>query len=644
MKKQLLQFSLVAFFSLLLGVGHAQVRQCASQTVYESMMQTDPQFVQNQAQLEQMTNAFIKAGGSAKMPQALSGTPTYTIPVVFHVVYANSTQNISDAQIQSQLDVLNEDFQLLNADKSKVPSFYSGSLADVKVQFCMAKRDPQGNATNGIVRKSTTVSSFSSNNAVKFSSQGGSNAWPRDSYLNIWVCNLGGGLLGYAQFPGGTASTDGVVVLYSATGRVGTLSSSFDLGRTATHEVGHWLNLRHIWGDANCGSDLVTDTPVQPSPNYGCPSSSLTTSCSANSGQLMMWMNYMDYTDDRCMYMFTTGQKDRMYAVLQPGGTRAALASSQGCVAPGPLACAVPSGLSASSLTQTGATLNWASVTGAASYQLQWKANSAANFTVVAGLTGNTYNLSGLSAATGYQWQIKTNCTADSSAYSALQSFTTASVCNTDIYEANNSTSAAKTLSMPASINALIGNSTDNDYFKVTTTSAARNLKVTLSNLAADYNLQLLDSRGKLLRASVATGTANETVVFNSTKTATYFIRVFGKNGAFNASSCYGLQAISGGTSFRTAEEEEQRLMGSGKTVKIYPNPVQVELTLLLSKDWKGNVQVTISDLAGRRLMTRTVSASGVNQLDVSQLKSGLYIVRTTDGESTHTQKVMIQQ
>ncbi len=176
------------------------------------------------------------------------------------------------------------------------------------------------------LRINTRVKSWSTNDAVKNSKRGGSDAVDPSQYLNMWACNLGQGLLGYAQFPGGNPATDGVVCLYSAFGSRakvgGTYVSGYDLGRTATHEVGHWLNLRHIWGDATCGNDQVGDTPKAHGANYGCPG--VINGCDANTHE--MTMNYMDYTDDACMYMFTGGQKDRVTAVFAAGGPRASMA------------------------------------------------------------------------------------------------------------------------------------------------------------------------------------------------------------------------------------------------------------------------------------------------------------------------------
>jgi hypothetical protein len=250
-----------------------------------------------------------------------------TIPVVVHVIYSNSNENISDAQIQSQIDVLNEDYRRTNSDADNTWS----QAADTQIEFCMATVDPNGNATTGITRKSSSTTSWGTNDAMKYSSQGGVDAWDTSQYLNMWVCNIGGGILGYAQFPGGSAATDGVVMGpnyfgSSAKGSGFYLSAPFDLGRTTTHEVGHFLNLRHIWGDGNCSyDDFVTDTPTSDAANYGCATGHV--SCSS----VDMVQNYMDYSDDSCMNLFTQGQTDRMRAVLLPGGSRAALGASTKC-------------------------------------------------------------------------------------------------------------------------------------------------------------------------------------------------------------------------------------------------------------------------------------------------------------------------
>ncbi len=232
---------------------------------------------------------------------------------------------MSDAQILSQIQVLNEDFRRTNSDANSIWS----QAADSEIEFCMASSDPNGNPTNGITRTSTSTSAFGTNDQMKFNSSGGKDAWPASSYLNIWVCDISGGILGYAQFPGGSASTDGVVIDYQYFGTIGTASAPFDLGRTATHEVGHWLNLRHIWGDGACGvDDFVSDTPTSDAPNYGCAIGHV--SCSSTD----MVQNYMDYSDDACMNLMTVGQKNRMRALFESGGYRASLLASQACGTP----------------------------------------------------------------------------------------------------------------------------------------------------------------------------------------------------------------------------------------------------------------------------------------------------------------------
>ncbi len=320
-------FTLLSLFSLLTStmVSQTPQRSCGTMEHLEHLKSQDAGLENRMNLIEQQTAEFVQNSSTMKTAATI-----VNIPVVVHVLYNTTSQNISDAQIKSQIDVLNEDFRKLNADRTLVPSAFAGLAADVEVTFCLASKSPSGATTTGIIRKSTTKTSFSSDDAVKYSSMGGNDAWNTSQYLNLWVCNLGGGLLGYAQFPGGPAATDGVVCLYSAFGRTGTLSAPYNKGRTATHEVGHWLNLRHIWGDASCGSDLVTDTPTQQTSNSGCPAYPHVTCSNGTSGD--MFMNYMDYTNDACMYMFSTGQKTRMRALFATGGARAGLTTSTaGC-------------------------------------------------------------------------------------------------------------------------------------------------------------------------------------------------------------------------------------------------------------------------------------------------------------------------
>lgn len=290
----------------------------------KALQNTNPVYYQNLKNIKQHVDNFDMKSST----KTYSTSGILTIPVVVHVILHTSAENISNAQIESQIDILNEDFRRNNADASNTPSDFTSVAADVEIEFILSD----------IIRKNTTKSSFSISDAngngvfdlseeqtagIKFNTYG-SVAISTDMYLNVWVCNLAGGLLGYAQFPGGESSTDGVVITYDSFGRTGTLNPPFDEGRTATHEIGHWLNLNHIWGDdgTSCsGTDNVGDTPNQAGPNYGCPTHPHS-SCSSND----MFMNYMDYTDDGCMNIFTQDQKTRMHAIFTSGGARASFA------------------------------------------------------------------------------------------------------------------------------------------------------------------------------------------------------------------------------------------------------------------------------------------------------------------------------
>ena len=278
--------------------------------VHFRLLETSPGFRERQAELEQATAQRMSRGRVAREAQ------TVTVPVVVHVVYREEGENVSTAQVKSQIAALNRDYRARNADKSKVPEVWKGMVADARVQFKLAGRDPFGKATSGITRTRTTEASFSDDDSVKSTSNGGVDPWPAETYLNIWVCTLSDGLLGYAQFPGGPRPTDGVVILNSAFGSSGTATAPFDLGRTATHEVGHWLNLRHIWGDTeDCtGSDMVSDTPNAAGPNFGKPEFPRVTCGNGPNGD--MFMNYMDYVDDDTMVMFSAQQVMRIQATL----------------------------------------------------------------------------------------------------------------------------------------------------------------------------------------------------------------------------------------------------------------------------------------------------------------------------------------
>jgi hypothetical protein len=284
-------------------------RECGVMEVHRRLLSTSAEYVAARSALENATTQYVAR------QQRFAGIAK--IPVVVHVVWNTAAQNISQAQIDSQIAVLNRDFRATNTDIGFVPAPFQPLVADSKVEFYLATTDPNGNPTTGVTRTQTSQASFGTDDKVKKTATGGIDVWNPDKYLNLWVCQLGGGLLGYAQFPGGPASTDGVVILHSGFGTNGTAAAPFDLGRTATHEIGHYLNLFHIWGDdgTGCsGSDEVADTPNQGGPNFGVPAFPKLSCSNGPNGDL--FVDYMDYTDDRGMVMFTNDQVARMQACL----------------------------------------------------------------------------------------------------------------------------------------------------------------------------------------------------------------------------------------------------------------------------------------------------------------------------------------
>lgn len=250
--------------------------------------------------------------------QIVSDNKVFTIPVVVHLVYRTADENISDEQINSQIDVLNADFRARNDDISKVPVAFKDSIGDGHIEFVLATVGPDGNPATGITRSQTDRQSFGSDDGVKSSTSGGSDPWDPSRYLNIWVCTLSGGLREYSQFPGGPAQFDGVVIHNSAFGTIGSVEPPFDKGRALTHGIGHYLNLSHIWGEGHiptCSdTDSVDDTPNQFGPHFGNPSFPQISCDNEPHGD--MFMNFMDYVGGETQLMFTKGQVVRMHATL----------------------------------------------------------------------------------------------------------------------------------------------------------------------------------------------------------------------------------------------------------------------------------------------------------------------------------------
>jgi hypothetical protein len=284
----------------------------------------------------------------------LKSQTTYVIPIVVHVIHGGQNigtfPNVSQAQINSQIPVLNNDFAGSGFNSGNVPAAFAALKADCNISFCMAQLDPNGNSLQepGINRVNYNTIQGATNPAAASSQNAFFNLmdntikpntiWDPTRYLNIWISDAHNaiGILGYASFPSGsgltglgggtgTALDDGVWIWTRSFGTINVMAP-YNRGRTATHEVGHWLGLRHVWGDSNCGTDFCNDTPVQQTSNFGCPNFPKVTCTNGPNGD--MFMNFMDYSDDPCLYMFTPDQRTRMHTALANGPFRNMLTAS----------------------------------------------------------------------------------------------------------------------------------------------------------------------------------------------------------------------------------------------------------------------------------------------------------------------------
>ncbi|MDX6706105.1 MAG: hypothetical protein QOI48_1951 [Solirubrobacteraceae bacterium] len=312
---------------------HTPVNRCIAVDKHLALLRKSPEYRWRRTQIEREIDAWIDRYAADGLRSGL-----IRIPVVVHVVSNTAAQDISDAQIHSQIDVLNLDFRRLNADAVNTPAPFASVAADARLEFALAVRSPDCKPTNGITRTHTSVISWVfGDEGMKSAATNGADGWDPAQYLNIWVVNYAGGTFGYGTFPGMPAAIQGVVIDWQAFGTTGSLTPGAHLGRTATHEIGHYLDLHHIWGDDGsvCSdSDGIADTPNQledsPFDSSKCRTFPAVSCGNAPDGD--MFMNYMDYSADQCFNMFTLGQVVRMDAALHT--QRTTLLASPGLVPP----------------------------------------------------------------------------------------------------------------------------------------------------------------------------------------------------------------------------------------------------------------------------------------------------------------------
>ncbi len=319
---QLFRLAILSFlFFTVIGFSLSAQDKCRSFEYQQQEINNNPKLQDRIQAVESFLNTNNHSESLRTESSVFGPATIIKIPVIVHVIYNKSSENVSDAQIKAQIAALNRDFRKRNADTSKIPSNFRQFATDCEIEFVLATMDPKGRATTGIIHKYSPVTSWGMDDKIKFSSEMGNDAWDANSYLNIWVGNIKN-LLGYSSVVGGAPEKDGIVLNPSS---LGTAEAG---GRTAVHEVGHWLGLRHLWGDADCGDDMVDDTPKQRAYTVGCPTAIRLTCGNNTTGD--MYNNYMDFTSDACLNMFTLGQKARMRKLFDAGGIRNTLLNSKG--------------------------------------------------------------------------------------------------------------------------------------------------------------------------------------------------------------------------------------------------------------------------------------------------------------------------
>nr|WP_315175429.1 M43 family zinc metalloprotease [uncultured Flavobacterium sp.] len=567
-----------------------------------------------------------------------------TIPVVVHVIHngnqIGSEENIFDQQVISQIQVLNEDFR----KKSGTPGFNTNAVgADVEIEFALAKQDPSGILSNGINRVNLGQESWSTDEIdaiVKPQTQ-----WDPEKYLNIWVVKFTvNKLLGYAQFPNssglpginaneGPANTDGVVIGYTFFGSSsyfpgGTYVTDYDKGRTASHEVGHWLGLRHIWGDGDCSvDDFCADTPNAGKENEGCPVG--VDSCPASPG-LDMIENYMDYTNDACMNIFTAEQKARMVAVMTNSPRRKELPSST-------------AGTPGTAYTYDAKVANIAITVDGCKTTFSPLITIENRGTTTLTTVSITYSLDNISPKT-YTWtgSLPQYATTDIN-LSAIASTAGAHIFYATINTVNNQTD------LNATNNDLSKAFTQESSFNVTTTTVKLDLQCDRDGTETTWTLK--NSAGTTVYSGGPYKDSPTSIILNPVENITFAltngecytftiydsfgdgIATNGGKGSYILKDANGVQFASGGV-FTFSESKSFLIPTLGiqdfeasEGIYVYPNPSKGILNVKVSNLFGLPDSLTISSSLGQIIYTKKVSAEEDLSINTSSLSNGVYFI-----------------
>jgi len=630
------------------------VIRCAS-TEYEKMLQEKNPKRMTQDQFESWLAPLVQKNATMRTTQT---NAVITIPVVVHVIHNGQVEgtapNISDLQVQSQITVLNQDFSKTG------PGYNINSVGvDTQIQFVLAQQDPNGNPTNGIDRRIFCQESWT--NAEIESILKPSTIWDPTQYLNLWTVQFTDSkLLGYAQFPdasglsglsgNGIANTDGVVGRYNAFGSGTTssflLNAPYNKGRTMTHEIGHWLGLIHIWGDgSNCATnnDYCADTPVAKDPNYGCPTG--TNSCTAKSG-IDMIENYMDYTDDSCMNIFTKNQKDRMDVIMNSAARRSSLKTSTKGVAI-PLytndaevkletSCNVATCSSVPNLTIQNITIYNRGTSTLTSVTLNYTINGGSNI---------PYNWTGsLSPNKFATFPITINSTINGTIVVNIDK--TNGV--TDQRVSNNSVSGSFIITgNPSNYNfANYVFRLQQDYYGSETTWNIKNASGTILYKGGPYTDTYVNGTTVSPIPTLITQTwalpSNQCYTFTINDAAGDGIccgRALGDSGTgyYDIKSSDGLTIITSGASFTSSKSKSFTTNSLGNkefersnAIFLYPNPTKGTLNISVPSNFGLPNSYTIANSIGQIILQKEVSAASDLTINTSTLSNGIYFVTVT--------------